>query len=208
MIARLVETTTVADLLHALGDIAPARIRLCPQPTTATELDLEKAGKCIELVDGTLVEKPMGFGESELTGAILTNLRNFVRTNRLGRVGGADGGVKLEENRIRIPDVSFYRKGRLPKRSECRAFAEVAPDLAVEVLSPSNTPAEMKLKRKHYFEAGVRLVWIVDPVKRTVDVYTSKTKYRTLTEEDTLDGGEVLPGFELPLRELFAEDEE
>ena len=207
MIARLAETT-VADLIHDLGDIEPERIRMKPLPTTATEADLEKAGKCVELIDGTLVEKPIRFGESELAGAILTHLHNFVRAHKLGRVAGPDGGIKLAEDRVRLPDVSFFQKGKLPKRSEVLAFAAVAPDLAVEVLSPSNTPAEIKLKRKHFFDAGTRLMWIVDRTKRTVTVYTSKTKHRILKEDDPLDGGDVLPGFKLPLRELFAEEDE
>jgi Uma2 family endonuclease len=207
MIARLVETTTVADLLHDLGDIAPNRVRLCPLPTTGTEEDLEQAGKCVELIEGTLVEKPMGSKESEIGGWVLHYLLKFVG-KKWGRVTGPDGGFQIKPGVVRVPDIAFFAKGKLGTRAHRPANPDVPPDLAVEVLSPSNTPAEMKLKRKHYFEAGVRLVWIVDPVRRTVDVYTSKTKFRTLTEEDILDGGEVLPGFELPLRELFAEDEE
>jgi Uma2 family endonuclease len=78
------------------------------------------------------------------------------------------------------------------------------PDLAVEVLSKSNTEKEMKRKLREYFEAGTRLVWLVDPKARTVRVYTSPRKFKLLTEDQTLDGGEVLPGFELSLRKLFA----
>lgn len=81
----------------------------------------------------------------------------------------------------------------------------VAPDLAAEVLSKSNTPKEMSIKREEYFKAGVEVVWEIDPKKRTIDVYTEPTNPVTLGIDDTLDGGSVLPGFKLPLTDFFAE---
>ena len=80
----------------------------------------------------------------------------------------------------------------------------MVPDLAVEVLSVGNTPAEMKRKRKEYFFSGVRLVWLVDPAARTIEVFTSPDQHLTLREEQALDGGDVLPGFSVPVREIFA----
>jgi Uma2 family endonuclease len=82
---------------------------------------------------------------------------------------------------------------------------DLAPDLAVEVLSESNTAAEMARKREEYFAAGVRLVWLVDPRSRTVTVHDAEGRSTTLDETATLDGGAVLPGFAMPLRDLFAE---
>ena len=82
---------------------------------------------------------------------------------------------------------------------------DLAPDLAVEVLSESNTEAEMTRKRQDYFTAGVRLVWLVDPATRSVKVYTNVDQATVLQDEQTLQGGDILPGFSLPLRELFAE---
>ena len=104
-----------------------------------------------------------------------------------------------------MPDISFISWDQLPTRVRPRVpIADFAPVLAIEVLSESNTRGEMELKRKDYFLAGTQLVWLVDPEKRIVEVYTSPDEYITLTEDQTLDGGEVLPRFTLSLRKLFA----
>lgn len=205
---------TVADMLARLG-VPPERVRLRPLPGTATEQDLQDAideGRGLfELVDGTLVEKAVGYKSSFLTVALLAALRAFVRSQKLGRVSGPDGVLRLDAGLFRAPDVSFVSWKRFPDRGRMpkEAFPNLIPDLAVEVLSPSNTRAEMKRKREEYFRNGVRLVWIVDPETRTVEVYAPRRKTVVLTEADTLDGGKVLPGFTLSLAELFAElDEE
>jgi Uma2 family endonuclease len=201
---------TVADLLERLGNIPPNRVRMRPWPGTATEADwlalaARHDGKLYELVDGVLVEKAMGLNESGLALALGSLLRAFVVPRNLGMVTGPDGGMRLA-GPVRLPDVSFISWDRLPGRRRPTApVPDVAPDLAVEVLSASNTPAEMERKRGEYFRAGVRLVWIADPGSRTVDVYTSPDQVTRLTEADTLDGGAVLPGFALSLRDWFAE---
>ena len=106
---------------------------------------------------------------------------------------------------VRIPDVAFVSWERLPgKVVPDVAIPDLAPDLAIEVLSEGNTEKEMERKLKDYFFAGVRLVWYIDIKKRTAEVYTSPDQSETVTEEQSLDGGEVLPGFRLPLRKLFA----
>jgi Uma2 family endonuclease len=106
---------------------------------------------------------------------------------------------------VRIPDVSFISYDRVPERKALdAAVPDLGPDLAVEVLSEGNTEEEMERKRKDYFFSGARLVWLVDPEKRTVAVYTSPDKGTTLAEGQTLDGGSLLPGFSLPLKQLFA----
>jgi Uma2 family endonuclease len=107
---------------------------------------------------------------------------------------------------VRVPDLSFFRWDRLPARGEVpqEPVAGFVPNLAVEVLSKSNTRKEMNRKLREYFLAGVELVWIVDPRKRVVQVYTAPDQSTLLDEDDTLDGGDVLPGFSLALRELFA----
>jgi Uma2 family endonuclease len=203
---------TLADLLHDLGGIAPDRVRMRPLPGTATEQDVvsiqAKEGRLFELVDGVLVEKAVGFWESVLAVAISSALRAFVLPRKLGVVAGADGMVRLfpRLNLIRMPDVIYVSNERLDASSaQGRAVPQLAPDLAVEVLSEGNTVAEMSRKRREYFEAGVRLVWIVDPQLRIVDVYTSIHEFNTLREDQTLDGGDVLPGFTLELRPLFVE---
>jgi Uma2 family endonuclease len=201
---------TLADLLEQLGGIAPERVRFHPLPGTATEKDVleirARTGLLCELVYGVLVEKGMGFRESLLAGVLLTCLSNFVRPRNLGLVTGESGMMRLAAGLVRIPDVAFISWERLPnRRVPSEPIPGLAPDLAVEVLSASNTRREMARKRQEYFAAGVRLVWLVEPVARTVEVYTTPEQFTLLHEEDTLDGGAVLPGFVLPVREVFAE---
>jgi Uma2 family endonuclease len=114
--------------------------------------------------------------------------------------------MRLSPTISRAPDTAFISWGRIPAGPLSEdSLAEVVPDLAVEVLSPSNTKAEMARKRREYFQAGVRLVWEVDPRARTVAVFDSPERFLLLDATQTLDGGAVLPGFVLPLADLFAE---
>jgi Uma2 family endonuclease len=201
---------TLADLVKQLGGIPLDRIRLQPSPGTATErdvLDVERReNRLCELVDGVLVEKAMGFRESLLACALIEFLRAFVRPRKLGVVAGADGMMRLASGLVRIPDVSFVSWGRLPaRRVPTTPIPRLAPDLAVEVISEGNTKREMERKLREYFEAGVLLVWLIDPKARTVAVYTAVDQFIVLGEKQTLDGGPVLPGFSLPLAQLFAE---
>jgi Uma2 family endonuclease len=201
---------TLADLLERLGGISPQRVRFHPLPGTATEEDViaieRREKRLCELVDGVLVEKAMGYRESLLACALIEVLRAFVRPRNLGLVSGADGMMRLFPGLVRIPDVAFASWDRIPNRRVPTApIPELAPDLAVEILSEGNTEAEMARKRREYFEAGVRLVWLVDPEARTVSVYTAPEQATVLDATQTLDGGVVLPGFTLPLAELFAE---
>jgi Uma2 family endonuclease len=140
-----------------------------------------------------------------LAVAIASALRDFVTSRKLGKVSGESGMMQLVPDLLRMPDVAFVSTARLPK-DRSAAAPVLAPDLAVEVLSESNTKREIERKRREYFAAGTRLAWIVDPVHRTVEVYTSPDKPdEMLTAEQTLTGGDVLPGFTLELRALFAE---
>ncbi|MFV1968149.1 MAG: Uma2 family endonuclease [Pirellulaceae bacterium] len=201
---------TLADLLRELGEIPLERIRLYPPPGTATEqsvLEVEAQGRRLcELVDGVLVEKAMGYVESIIAGAILAALRQFVVPKNLGHVSGPDGIMRLFPGLVRMPDVAFAAWDRFPDgRLPGEPIPDLVPDLVVEVVSAGNTPAEMDRKRHEYFEAGVRLVWIVDPSRRTVAVFCARDKYRELTEVDTLDGSDVLAGFSLSVADVFAE---
>lgn len=205
---------TLADLLAQLGGIAPERVLRHPAPGTATEADVvalrdSLAHRLCELIDGVLVEKAMGFRESYLALALAAILRQFVRQHRLGLVVGADGMMRLFPGRVRIPDAAFVAWDRLPgRRVPTEPIPAVAPNLAVEVWSPSNTSGEMALKRQEYFAAGVQLVWEVYPTSRTVQVFTAPEQSTTFQATDTLDGGSVLPGFTLPLQSLFEELDE
>jgi Uma2 family endonuclease len=200
--------TYVADLLKRLGNIPASRVRLKPLPGTATERDVialaRHEGRLCELVDGTLVEKAMGFQESCLAVKLIRLLDNFVEQQDLGILAGEGGLTRLLPGLLRIPDTGFWSWKQLGRKEIPRvAVAPVAPLLAVEVISKGNTRQEIQRKLKEYFLAGTQLVWVVDPRKRLVTVYTAPDRFVILTKADTLDGGDVLPGFALPLRSLF-----
>lgn len=210
MAAPAAAPETLADLVERLGGIPLQRIRFRPLPGTATKKDVlaveRRENRLCELVDGVLVEKAVGFRESPLTCTLIGFLTAFVRPRKLGIVTGPDGMMQWASGLVRIPDVAFISWGRLPGgRVPSTPIPRLAPDLGVEVLSKSNTVKEMARKLREYFKAGVLLVWYVDPKSRTVTVYTAVDKFVVLDETQTLDGGSVLPGFSLPLRELFAE---
>jgi Uma2 family endonuclease len=203
---------TVADLLRQLGNIPAERVRFQPYPGTATERDVievhDRENRLCELVDGTLVEKVMGFDESIYAVFLVAALVRYLETHDLGKPVGADGMVRLFPGLVRIPDTAFISWERYPKGKRRRGqIPTVAPDLIVEVLSKGNTPKEMKRKLGEYFRAGVRLVWYVDPKKRTVQVYTAPDRSVLLGEDQMLDGDDVLPGFAISIRDWFAEAE-
>jgi Uma2 family endonuclease len=200
---------TVADLLRRLGDVPPHRVRLRPPLGSATERDVVEVHvrerRICELVDGTLVEKAMGLRESAVAMLLGQFLGVFVHARQLGFLTGEAGMMRLFAGLVRIPDVAFIAWDRVPgRRMPTEPVPDLVPDLAVEVLSEGNTPAEMARKRREYFEAGVRLVWEIDVRSRVVAVYTPSAGPTVLRESDTLDGGEVLRGFILPLRQLFS----
>ena len=204
---------TVADLLERFGPMPAGRIRTNPAPGTATEQDVidveARESRLCELVDGVLVKKTVGIYESHLAVQIIYLLAGFVERYPLGIVLGADGMMRLAPGLVRIPDASFVSWDQLPGRRVPRVpIADLAPDLVVEVISPSNTAREMERKLQEYLAAGgVRLVWYVLPEPQEVHVYTAE-RHDVLTMDQELSGGEVLPGFALPLRQLFKESEE
>ncbi len=209
MSAIVSEAPSLADLLEELGGIAPSRIRIRPPLGTATEQDVidihDRENRLFELVDGVLVEKVMGFYEGRSAAVLIFFLETFVSDNKLGITAGADGMMRLSSGLVRIPDVSFISWDRLPGRRVPRVpIPRLAPNLAVEVLSAGNTRAEMDRKLHEYFAAGAELVWYIDPDTRTAQVWTSLENSVTIDEGGTLDGGTVLPGFQLRLHDYFA----
>ena len=201
---------TLADAVERLGGVPRERVRLVPYP--ATEDDVlairRREYRRFELIDGILVEKLMGFPEAFLAQELARLLGNFARLHSLGVVIGPDGAIRLASGRVRMPDVAFYRWDQFPGRQVPDvAIPSVHPALAVEVLSPSNTVAEMDQKLAQYFSGDTQLVWYIDRPTRTVDVFTTpdRTAAVRLTAADTLTGDPVLPGFTLPLAALFAE---
>lgn len=147
----------------------------------------------------------MGYYESRLAVVLIHLIECFLEEHDLGIVLGADATLRLVPGLVRIPDVSFISWDRFPDRQlPAEPIPDLTPDLAVEVLSRSNTAAEMARKRREYFAAGTRLVWEVFPETRCTRVYTAPEQYTELTEEQTLQGGSVLPGFQVTIRDWFA----
>lgn len=204
---------TVGELLEQLGGIPPERVLLKPTPGTATEADVLAAAerprkRLCELIDGILVEKPMGSWESQLAGVFTQILNNFVLPRKLGIVMVPDGTVRLQPGLVRMPDVSFISWDSLgDEQPDGKPILPVAPDIAIEILSKSNTSREMERKRNDYFEAGVQVVWEVDPPTRTVREYLPDGSERTFTAADTLAAEHILPGFTLSIAEVFASRE-
>jgi Uma2 family endonuclease len=199
----------LAELLDDLGGIPADRVCYDPPPGRATERDLVRlhgrGGKLYELVNGTLVEKPMGRPESVLAQEIGFHLRLFLRTHKLGFVTGADDLFEVQPNVVRAPDVGVVSwLKRADKKVGREAVGLEPPDLAVEVLSPSNTPKEVARKFGEYFRCGVRVVWVIDHRRQRAEVYTALDAKVTIDETGVLEGGDVLPGFRLPLAEVFA----
>ena len=201
---------SVGDLMRRFGEIPLSRIVVNPALGTATEDDLlwldDHEDRLCELIDGTLLEKTYGIYESWLAVKIGCELGRLVDAQNLGILLSASGPVRLFPGHVRIPDVTFISWDCFNKKPDFKErIWAVAPDLAVEVVSEGNTPQEMDGKLADYFNAGVRLVWYFYPVERAVHVYVAPDQVRVINECDVLDGGEVLPGFSLPLQGFFDE---
>jgi Uma2 family endonuclease len=176
--------------------------------TTADELFLmPDDGFRYELVKGELRRMPPAGSEH---GAVAINIAvvvaQFVKAHGLGVVFGTGTGFKIasEPDTVRAPDLAFIRRERIPPEGIPRGFWPGAPDLAVEVISPGDTYTEVEEKVCDWLNAGTRMVLVLNPRTRMVTVYTSPTDVVRLTESDTLDGGELLPGFTCRVAELFA----
>ena len=199
----------VGDVLERLGGIDPKRVRADVPFGKATESDLirllEGPKRLYELVDGVLVEKIMGVEESFLALYLARLIGNFADEHCLGFLTGEAGAIRTIALQVRMPDIAFISWNRVPVRERIpkEKILSLVPDLAVEVLSEGNTPAEMQRKLKEYFLAGVPLVWFVDPRERTVEVFTAPDQSTVLAESDILSGANVLPGFSLPVKQIF-----
>jgi Uma2 family endonuclease len=176
-----------------------------PPPGTATEADLlrlvERDKRLCELIDGTLVEKAIGYWEGVIAATVARILGNYIRPRGLGQISGADSTMRMKAGNVRLADVGFTTKERLP--TTLVAIPSLSPDLAVEVLSPGNTAAEIKQKLVEYFESGTRLAWVIDPVSRTIEVYLQPGVPQVYEELQSVSGSPVLPGFVLSVAEVF-----
>jgi Uma2 family endonuclease len=174
---------------------------------TAEEFEaLHSNEKLLELVEGEVREVPFAGARHGSLGVRLTIfLGNHVYQQALGDLFGSDTDfiVRRNPDSVLKPDVSFVSAARLPAEEAWKGAVPFAPDLAVEIESPSNTRSELLRKVSLYLAGGSRLVWLVRPELRTVTVFSPDSPERTLGEADMLDGGDVVPGFSLPLAELF-----
>lgn len=173
-----------ADQLYALGDEFHGELR---------------RGKVLTM-------SPAGSEHGDIALAIGSRIRVFVDDHELGCAYAAETGFLLSRNpdTVRAPDVGFVTKERLKAQQNSSKFFEGAPDLAVEVLSPSNTQVEMMDKVADFLNAGSRLVWIINPARRSVTVYdAAQQDPQVLQSTDTLHGGDLLPGFSLQVSKLF-----
>lgn len=198
---------SLEDLRQHLDGVSLSRIRLTPALGYAKVEDVireEKAGRLVELEDGVSLEKTRGWYESIVGVQLAYYLMKYLETNDLGQVLGADGCLQILPGIVKTPDVSFISWGRFPEQPLPRTpVPSLVPDLAVEVLSESNTADEMEFKLNRYFEAGVLLVWYIEPTTRSARAYTGPSEVLRIAADGQLDGGEVLPGFSLKLADLF-----
>jgi Uma2 family endonuclease len=163
-----------------------------------------------ELVDGSLLERHMGSESSAIAMAIGVILGNFVRSRRLGHIFTADCGYQCfpdATSKVRKPDVSFIRTGRLEGERIPQGHLRIAPDLAVEVLSPGDLAYEIDEKVQEYLAAGVRLIWVVSPNTRTLRIHRPRDArlgpISALVESDSISGEDILPGFQCAVSEFF-----
>lgn len=161
----------------------------------------ENANRILELIDGVIVEKMVGYKASRAAADILTALNQHVSKRKLGGVTGADGAYRMSEHEVFIPDAAFISYERLPEDPE--GLVPVPPDLAVEVKSPSDRKRDLRLKAERYLACGTRLVWLIFPDEHAAEVYTPEGDVETVHLDGALSGGDVLPGFSLKLRRIF-----
>ena len=164
------------------------------------------ANERTELVRGHIhVMTPASAAHGLVSATVLHLLASYVRQHQLGACFADSTGYTLPNlpNTVRAPDASFVRRERLPSNGVGPGFLEIAPDLAVEVLSPSESRADVAAKLADYRVAGTPLVWVIDPADRTVTVIFTTEAVIALGEDQVLTGGNVLPGFTCAVRELF-----
>ena len=200
--------TTWEDRLTDLGNVPAARVRSEPAPGAATVEDVvrlrNEERRLYELVDGTLVEKAMGWQESLLTGILLQWLNNYLDQHRIGVATGPDGLMRLFGDTVRGPDVAFVAWSRMPGgRIPEEPVPDLVPNFVIEVISVGNTYGEMSRKRREYFHAGVELLWMVDHRSRTVTVFRTTQDAIVVSEGQNLDAGNVLPGWQINIGDLF-----
>lgn len=173
--------------------------------TAKTLEKLSRKGKRYELVRGNLIEmSPAGFEHGGTTMTLSAYATLFVIQHRLGRCTAAETGFLLEEDpdKVLAPDWAFISSDRLPKK-RVRSYLPVVPDLVLETKSPGDSEREIIDKVDDWLQAGVKVVWVMNPIKKTITIYADDTNPILLNQTDTLTGGDLLPGFTLPLASIF-----
>ena len=174
--------------------------------TEAELMALPDDGRKYELVGGEIVVSNAGIEHEYIGARLIIGLGGFAHRKKLGVVCGSSAGYWMKSGNLRSPDVSFIAKERLQGlRHAPKKFFQGAPDLVVEILSPSDSIEALHQKIVEYFESGARLIWVLNPEEETVLVYHSPQPDRLLRTGDSIDGEDVVPGFSMPLSELFAE---
>lgn len=178
------------------------------RPTTADELlRMPDDGFRYELIAGELRKMtPAGGQHGRIAMRAGRSLANHVESNGLGTVYAAETGFRIASapDTVRAPDAAFVRQERVEEMGEVEGYLPGAPDLAVEVVSPGDSYSEVVEKALDWIGAGARMVLVVDPRRRSATLYRSREEIRILSEDDVLDGAEVVPGWRVPVRELFA----
>jgi Uma2 family endonuclease len=172
-------------------------------------LQAPRDGQKYERVDGEMRVSPAGARHGAISLRLAARLLAFVTERSLGHVFDSSTGFRWpgrkadRPDNVRSPDLSFVASGRFPDEREPIGFPALAPDLAVEVLSPNDRHSEVFEKVGEYLDVGTRLVWVIDPEKRTAAAYRSMTDVRMIGETDALDGEDVVPGFACPLKNVL-----
>lgn len=168
-------------------------------------LTLDRPNKSTELVRGKLVvREPPSTYHGRVQSTLNVLVGSFVRAHQLGAVFGQDTGFKIasDPDTVRAPDLAFVSRARVSQIGP-RGYAALAPDLVAEILSPDDRPGEVLTKVGEWLEAGVVLVWVIDPDRKTANVYRADGSVTTVSSDSDLDGETVLPGFSCRLSELF-----
>ncbi|RKU22544.1 Uma2 family endonuclease [Candidatus Poribacteria bacterium] len=193
-----------------MGPNQPRPALPAAQHSLLTADDLAKQpddGTRYELVKGVLQKMPpAGFEHGICAAEIGSKLNVYVKTHKLGYVCGAETGFRIAQNpdTVRAPDAAFVAQASIERQGIVRGYWEGAPDLAVEVISPGDTYAEVAEKVEEWLTAGCRMVWVINPRRETVEVYRSNEDFIILRGTDTLDGGDVVEGFQCQVQDIFA----
>lgn len=175
---------------------------------SAEEFERAYTGKRAELWRGEVRERmPASRGHGRIALNIGSEIRQFVRRNRLGEAYAAETGFRIQTpagESVLAPDAAFIRQERIPPDLSDEGFVGIPPDLVVEVRSPSDSLADLQEKAREWLAGGVQLVWLLDSTRRVVEVWRASGLAATLSDDDVLSGQEILPGFEVRVSELWA----